>query len=595
MADKKELARDRTTTRFIHALFWRAILSDKKNFALSLFNLPGFFFTHAYIPLQVAYVVQAIFKRQFDEISTYVWHIIGATIITIILTYYANRADCRMGVNGALYVQRAAFSNFLNKDYDFYSSQFVGSIGNQVAQLRQAFTIYAHEFKFVFQKDATSILSLLAVLAYFSWQLFMISLISMLVVLGYTIASSQSRSKYRRASSEASSDLSGVEADALSHGAAVKAFASSDYELGYIKPAAQKWRGAQLKAWYSLDPANTIRLILSYGVICVLLLATAALYQNNSITVAIVVLVQLYMLRLIFVTVELADLIKQYEQIMGMAYQPALTMQIQPTIVDSDNPKSLPAEPKTISFDKVNFGYHDKQKAISSFSLDIKKGERVGLVGFSGAGKTTLTKLILRFMDINKGSIKVGGVDIRQVRQAELRRAIAYVPQEPLLFHRTIKENIAYGRPEASDDEILRAAKQAYVDDFAAELPKGYDTLVGERGVKLSGGQRQRVAIARAILKDAPILVLDEATSALDSRSEKYIQTALWKLMKGRTALVIAHRLSTVQRMDKIVVMDKGRIVQTGSHQELLDKPGIYADLWAHQSGGYIGAKTEEE
>ncbi len=325
-----------------------------------------------------------------------------------------------------------------------------------------------------------------------------------------------------------------------------------------------------------------------YVAVCILLISTAAMYRSGDITLAVVVLVQLYMIRLMIMTLDINELIKKYEHIMSMAYQAAATMQIQPTIVDVDETKSLPAEPQTIEFDDVSFSYHDKQKAIDSFSLDMKPGERIGLVGFSGAGKTTLTKLMLRFMDINQGSIKVGGVDIREAKQAELRQAISYVPQEPLLFHRSIKENIAYGRPNASDGEILQAAKLAYVDDFAKDLPYGYETLVGERGVKLSGGQRQRVAIARAILKDAPILVLDEATSALDSRSEKYIQDALWKLMKGRTALVIAHRLSTVQRMDKIIVMDKGKIVQTGSHDQLLKEKGIYADLWAHQSGGYL-------
>jgi ATP-binding cassette subfamily B protein len=209
-------------------------------------------------------------------------------------------------------------------------------------------------------------------------------------------------------------------------------------------------------------------------------------------------------------------------------------------------------------------------------------------VGPSGGGKTTITKLLLRFMDVESGQVTIDGQDISRVSQQDLRRSIAYVPQEPLLFHRSLAENIRYGRPAASQTEVMEAAKLAHAHDFIERLPDKYQTKVGERGVKLSGGQRQRVAIARAILKDSPIIILDEATSSLDSSSEKLIQEALWELMKGRTALVIAHRLSTVQRMDRIVVLDEGRIIEQGNHAELLKKKGIYSELWNHQTGGFI-------
>ena len=216
-------------------------------------------------------------------------------------------------------------------------------------------------------------------------------------------------------------------------------------------------------------------------------------------------------------------------------------------------------------------------------------GERIGLVGVSGSGKTTLTKLLLRFADVQKGEILVSGQNIKDVTQESLRKNIAYVPQETSLFHRTIAENIAYGKPGATMQEIIWAAKQANADEFIQDLPKGYETLVGERGIKLSGGQRQRIAIARAILKDAPILVLDEATSALDSESEALIQDALEKLMKGRTSIVIAHRLSTVAGLDRIVVMANGKIVEQGKHADLLQREnGVYAGLWGRQSGAFM-------
>ena len=212
----------------------------------------------------------------------------------------------------------------------------------------------------------------------------------------------------------------------------------------------------------------------------------------------------------------------------------------------------------------------------------------MGLVGRSGGGKTTIIRLLLRLMDVDRGRVLVGGQDISRMSQADLRGLIAYVPQDPVMFHRTLRENIAFGRPDATDAEIRAAAGAAHVLEFVDGLPQGFDTLVGERGVKLSGGQRQRVAIARAILRDAPILLLDEATSALDSQSEAHIQQALWTLMEGRTAIAVAHRLSTVAGMDRLVVLDRGRVSEQGTHAELLAAGGGYAELWRRQSGGFL-------
>jgi ATP-binding cassette subfamily B protein len=218
----------------------------------------------------------------------------------------------------------------------------------------------------------------------------------------------------------------------------------------------------------------------------------------------------------------------------------------------------------------------------------VEPGEKVGLVGPSGSGKSTLTRLLLRFSDIQAGAIRLDGQDIAAVTQRSVRHQISFVPQEPLLFHRSLRENIAYGLPGATDEQVRDAARRAFALDFIESLPEGFDTLVGERGIKLSGGQRQRIAIARAILKNARILVLDEATSALDSESEGHIQQALAQAMAGRSTIVIAHRLSTIQAMDRILVMDGGRITEQGSHRELLAHGGVYATLWAHQSGGFL-------
>jgi len=287
---------------------------------------------------------------------------------------------------------------------------------------------------------------------------------------------------------------------------------------------------------------------------------------------------------------ELGPLYQQLERQISDAAEHVQAIMHPPLIQDIENAKKLITSTGKIQFKEVVFNYSDSNSSnlFDNFNLTINSGEKIGLIGHSGGGKSTITKLLLRLMDVNSGSILIDDQNIANITQSSLRNQISYVPQEPLLFHRTISENIKYGRSDALDGDIITASKHAHAHEFIEDLPNGYNTPVGERGVKLSGGQKQRIAIARAMLKDAPILVLDEATSALDSESETLIQDALWKLMEGRTTLVIAHRLSTIQKMDKIIVLDKGKIIEEGSHKELLAKNGVYTKLWKHQSGGFI-------
>lgn len=262
-------------------------------------------------------------------------------------------------------------------------------------------------------------------------------------------------------------------------------------------------------------------------------------------------------------------------------------------VADDAHAPELKVREGAIDFEHLSFAYRDAaagENVFDDLTLHVAAGQRVGLVGKSGSGKTTLTKLLLRLDDVQGGRVLVDGQDVSRCTQQSLRRQVAYVPQEALLFHRSIRENIAYGRPDATDEQIREAARLANATEFIDRLPRGFDTMVGERGVKLSGGQRQRVAIARAILTDAPILVLDEATSALDSESEALVQEALENLMRGRTSIVVAHRLSTVAALDRIVVLADGEIVEDGTHAQLVEAGGEYASLWSRQTGAFLEA-----
>lgn len=592
MNTRQQRIRDKQTTRSIQRLFWRAMTNNKKYFIVTvLLHAPAFGITHVAIPLQVAYGIQAILTKNFAAVPHYAIVIMLLAVSYNVLLGFATWAFNRDGVEGASYVQKQIFSNYLSKDYEFYSNTYVGALGAQASRMRDAFIDYNRITLFDIPKSAVIIIAGLGVIASKSILLALVTAGCMLLVLSYTIITSQLRLKYRRLVSEASSHLSGVIGDALGHGATVKSFATEEYEAKRLEAPLSAWRKAQLQSWDLFTPANTGRNLLNAFTTCALLILTSRMYQQGTITIAIVTLVQLYAVKLVGVTLDIAEIIKSYETVMGSAYEPMVTMNIRPGVRDTDMPQKIISPVKHLTFDAVTFQYPDNAAdihAIDTLSFQVKQGEKIGIVGRSGSGKTTLTKLLLRFMDVSDGSIQINGIDIRDITQHDLRNLIAYVPQEPLLFHRTVLENIAYAAPKKSTEDVAEAAKLARVDAFVEDLPNGYQTLVGERGVKLSGGQRQRIAIARAILRDAPILVLDEATSSLDSESEQFIQDAFDNLMKHRTTIVIAHRLSTIQKMDRILVVDKGSVIEQGSHVELLKHKGLYAKLWAHQSGGFI-------
>ncbi len=388
----------------------------------------------------------------------------------------------------------------------------------------------------------------------------------------------------------ADSKQTGQLSDSISNIISVKSYARENHERERYAKFSKKSYDAGVKSMRATIGRDILFNTVQIGITCLILAFLLCGRAWLGISVATLVLIVNYAQTVQGELWEINSILKNLNRVFGDAREMTLILDMKDDVVDAPDAQTLVMGHAEVDFNHVDFQHIDAKSAIfEDFNLKIKDGERVGLVGVSGSGKTTLTKLLLRFADVNQGEILISGQDIRKITQQSLRENIAYVPQETSLFHRSIAENIAYGKPGATPEEIKRAAKLANADEFIMSLPEGYDTLVGERGVKLSGGQRQRVAIARAILKDAPILVLDEATSALDSESEALIQEALEKLMAGRTSIVIAHRLSTVASMDRIIVMENGKIVEQGSHQKLLERPhGVYHHLWDRQSGAFM-------
>lgn len=485
-----------------------------------------------------------------------------------------------------------ALAELLKRDITFFNDNFAGTLTKRALD-------YARNFEDVSDKLGKSFINLIITLIFCLVVLWLYSpWISIALVVSFVVTLTGSFYILRQRlplvlqRNAAGNRSAGVLSDIIANMSAVKTFGREDDELRRYQSHVDTHMDATLRAWrvwnerhdMFISPmyvlANTVGLVLSmyFG-------------EKYGVSAAAIFITFAYVSRLTRSLWDLGPLYQQLERDVSNAAEHVDAMMDLPQVQDPPNPQPLEVSAGSVEFQRVRFNYTDASKRNSLFSglnLNIEPGEHIGLVGPSGGGKTTITKLLLRFMDLQDGQILIDGQDIASVRQQDLRRHIAYVPQEPLLFHRSLIDNIAFGKPKASKTEVMAAARRAHAHEFIARLPEGYDTLVGERGVKLSGGQRQRIAIARAILKDAPILVLDEATSALDSESEKLIQDALWRLMEGRTAIAIAHRLSTIQRMDRIIVLEEGRIAEQGSHRELLDRGGQYASLWSHQSGGFI-------
>jgi ATP-binding cassette subfamily B protein len=485
-------------------------------------------------------------------------------------------------------IHNDTFGRLMNHSYRFFSSNFSGSLVSKAKRFTASFEritdiiIYSFWFTVV---HITGVLVILFIEApsigflFLGWAIIYILITALFI---------KKKVKYDLIEASADSKVTASFADAFTNILNIKIFSSRTKEYETFKEVTYDEFQKRRKSWYFGNFQRTIQGFLMAILQIIILYMMIRMWLEGSITTGIIVLVQIYMFAAFDHLWELGNSMVRLFKSVADAKEMVDIFEEKPDIEDIKNPEECAISKGEIKFKNVDFEYVKDHAVFDDFSFDIKSGEKVGLVGHSGSGKSTIVKMLLRFADVKEGVIMIDDQNISKIKQEELRQNISYVPQEPILFHRSIRENIGYSRTGASEKEIIEAAKKAHAHEFISTLPHGYDTLVGERGIKLSGGERQRIAIARAMLKDSPILMLDEATSSLDSISESYIQEAFGELMKGKTTIVIAHRLSTIQKMDRIIVLDKGKIVEEGTHKDLLEKNGFYAELWSHQTGGFL-------
>jgi len=481
----------------------------------------------------------------------------------------------------------------LNQSLSFYQDEFAGRVAAKVMQTALA----VRDMWFIVGDIMVYVMvyfgSMVAIVAYFH-PLIAVPFLAWLIAYGLSLNYFVPRlSQTSQKQADARSLMTGRISDAYTNISTVKLFSHAGREGSYAKDAMKEFLETVHAQMQMVSMVEVVNHFLNMLLIIATGLVSLYLWTKGEVSVGGVAAATAMSLRLNgishWVMWEMTSL---YEQI-GTVRDGMSTLTIPNKIIDHPNAKPLLVSKGEIVFDQVSFSYHSEQNVLSDLKLQIKPGEKVGLVGRSGAGKSTIANLLLRFYEIEKGYIRIDQQDIRQATQNSLRASIGMVTQDTSLLHRSIRENILYGRPEASDSEMIAAAKRAEAHDFIMQLTDskgraGYEAHVGERGVNLSGGQRQRISIARVMLKDAPILLLDEATSALDSEVEAVIQSSLYQLMQGKTVIAIAHRLSTIAAMDRLVVLDHGNIIEEGTHQALLQKNGLYANLWARQSGGFI-------
>lgn len=479
----------------------------------------------------------------------------------------------------------------LSHSHGFYQNSLSGKISKQITNLVDSMTRIITFTAANFLRGL-SLLITAFIVAYFVNPVFCMILVSWFVCFaGFSVWMSKKLVVLSDGLAKRESIVVGEVVDALSNHNNVRVFSGKHYENIRMVPFLERQQEAYSKTYHYSNLLCMIQGALIAAMMTASCFFLVYFYGKGLLTMgdfALILGLSMETGHMMWFTMSEVD---KFNEALGRSKQSLRTLMTPLEIIDQPNALDLNVGQGEITFNKVSFHYKGAEPLFQGKSINIFGGQKVGLVGYSGGGKSTFVNLILRLYDVADGSILIDGQDIRSVTQNSLRENIAMIPQDPSLFQRSLMDNIRYGCIEASDEEVIDAAKKAHAHEFIEKLAQGYDALVGERGVKLSGGQRQRIAIARAILKKAPILILDEATSQLDSVTESLIQESLWDLMQGKTTLVIAHRLSTLLHMDRILVFDKGKIIEDGTHSDLLSKGGIYQTLWEAQVGGFLQDK----
>ncbi len=549
-----------------------------------------------YIVIAIAQVTANIASGNFDAAKKYSFYFFIAYVAASLVGTLGELLSTRAENTQYGRLMLSFYQKLVGKDISFYRDNQTGYLTSIYRQHLDGSLLLLRLLRGEALGAFISLIIPPFVLFFASPQIGLIAMTVVLIQFIYVVWSSSKANKYRQLSHEIFRKVTGEVSDVITNMVAFKSGGVEDKAqeriLKLIKQETASF-GLRRKTVTLLDLPRNI--ITACGITAAVYLIISKSSGADPQSLGLIVLTLTYMFQIIRSVDILPSLVINHDDLVTKVYPTLKYLSNNyEEICDPIKPKKFLIKNGAIDIEKVNFSYSTnsgKDKRILVFknlTVKIKGGERIGIVGLSGAGKSTLASLLLRFDEVDSGSIKIDGIDIRDVRQNDLRKKIAYVPQEPLLFHRSVKENIAYYDNSVSDAEIISAAKAAHAHEFIEKLPNGYDTIVGERGIKLSGGQKQRVVIARAVLKKAPIMIFDEATSALDSESEQIIQKALPEIIGKQTAIVVAHRLSTVAGLDRIIVMHEGKIIESGSHEELLSLNGRYSSLWKKQTSEFV-------